>query len=227
MAEVKRIVCLANSRKTSGRCVAGKEWNAQGPGQWIRPVSNRETQEVSEEERRYQDGTDPRLLDVVDVPLLNAAPGSFQVENWVLDPQHHWARVGNLAIADLAPLVDAPATLWQNGSHTSAGLNDRVSHEDAKKLGGSLYLLKLNGAKLSVFAPGADFGNPKRRVQMRFSHGGVEYWLWVTDPIIERAYLAKPDGDYEIGECYVTVSLGEAYEGYCYKLVAAVILRNH
>lgn len=224
MAEVKRIVCLANSRKISGRCVAGKQWGAGKPGSWFRPVSSRPSQEVSEEERRYQDGTDPKLLDIIDVPVLNASPGSFQVENWVLNPKYYWGRVANMAYGDLARLVDAPATLWLNGSNTSAGLNDRVSHEEAKKLRGSLYLLKLKGAKLNVFAPGTDFGNPKRRVQMRFKYNGVEYWIWVTDPIIEREYLAKKDGEYEIGECYVTVSLGEPYEGYCYKLVAAVIL---
>ena len=37
---VKRIVCLANSRKRGGRCVAGKELLADGrAGGWIRPVS--------------------------------------------------------------------------------------------------------------------------------------------------------------------------------------------
>lgn len=224
MAEVKRIVCLANSRKTSGRCVAGKEWGADRPGPWIRPVSSRPTQEVSLEERRYEDGTDPAVLHITDVPLLGPIPSSFQIENWLLDPERYWVRVGRLSSGDLVQIVDNPSKLWVNDYSTNAGLNDRVPEEEAKKLRGSLYLLKLNSATLSVFAPGADFGNPKRRVQMRFTHRSVEYWLRVTDPIIEGAYLKKQDGDFAIGECFVTVSLGEPYEGYCYKLVAAVIL---
>lgn len=87
----------------------------------------------------------------------------------------------------------------------------------------SLYLLHVKGIKLRVFAPGAGFGNRKRRVQADFSYKGVNYSLWVTDPIIERDHLSKKDGEYKIGECYVTVSLGESHEGYCYKLVATII----
>lgn len=45
----------------------------------------------------------------------------------------------------------------------------------------------------------------------------------MTDPLVERKYLAGSNGEYPIGECFVTVSLGESYEGYCYKLVAALI----
>ena len=58
----KRIVCLANSRKLSGRCVAGRELVADRPEAWVRPVSAREHQEVSEHERQYQDSSDPRRV---------------------------------------------------------------------------------------------------------------------------------------------------------------------
>lgn len=52
-----------------------------------------------------------------------------------------------------------------------------------------------------------------------------EYRLWVTDPGYERAYLAKPDGEYELGESFLTVSLGEPHNDACYKLIAAIIGR--
>ncbi len=50
--------------------------------------------------------------------------------------------------------------------------------------------------------------------------------LWVTDPGFEREYLQKPDGDYEIDECFLTISLGEPYGGKCYKLIAAIMPRD-
>lgn len=65
----------------------------------------------------------------------------------------------------------------------------------------------------------------KRRLQGRFIHSGHEYWLWVTDPHYEREYLLKDDGIFDLGECYLTVSLGEPYEGAVYKLIASVIER--
>ncbi|ROR66159.1 hypothetical protein EDD26_1536 [Agrococcus jenensis] len=48
--------------------------------------------------------------------------------------------------------------------------------------------------------------------------------MMVTDPLVERAYVGLEQEDHFIGAAYLTVSLGEAYEGYAYKLVAAVIL---
>jgi len=221
---VKRVVCLANSRKHSGRCVAGKELRSNGdPGSWVRPVSDRPSEEVSEHERQYQDGSDAQILDIIDIPLKNAAAKTYQSENWLLDPDHYWTRVGQAKWKDLERLADEPELLWLNRSSTYSGLHDRVSEPEASELDGSLYLLHVEDLTIRVFAPGAAFDNPKRRVQADFEHRGVRYQLWVTDPIIERTYLAKADGDYEVGECFLTVSLGEPHKGDCYKLVAAVI----
>jgi hypothetical protein len=223
MAMVKRVVCLANSRKLSGRCVAGKELSGDRPRGWIRPISAREHEEVSEYERQYENGSDPRVLDIMDVPLLNARPTGYQQENWLLDPEHYWVKVGRFAWRDLRQLADPVAPLWVNGQSTYNGCNDEVPLAQAGKLGSSLRLLRVERMTLSVFKPGEVFGNPKRRVQGRFQHHGVEYRLWVTDPAYERTYLARPDGDYEIGESFLTVSLGEAYNDACYKLIAAII----
>lgn len=220
----KRIVCLANSRKISGRCIAGKEWQDGHVGGWIRPVSERPTEEVSEEERRYKDGRDPKVLDVMEVPIAEHRPNAFQTENYVIDTQWYWRRISRTATPKLDWLIDEPDTLWRNGTRTYHGMNDRVPTEEAMRLRNSLYFLMLANVGVRVFAPGTDVGSRKRRVQVVFRFKGIPYKLWVTDPVIERIYLQKPDGDYRVGECYATISLGEPHtDGYCYKLVAALI----
>lgn len=221
----KRIVCLANSRKLQGRCIAGRELVGGKPAAWIRPVSDREHEEVSECERQYQDGSDPRVLDIMDVPLLEPRPKDYQQENWLLDPNEYWVRVGRLSWGELAPFAQKSGPLWLNGYHTTHGLNDRIPLGQAATLRSSLMLVRVDTILLSVFSPGQAFSNPRRRIQARFSFDGNEYALWVTDPIVEREYLAREDGDYSLGESHLTISLGEAFEGYCYKLVAAVIQR--
>ena len=48
----------------------------------------------------------------------------------------------------------------------------------------------------------------------------------MTDPVIEREYLAKDDGSYAEGTCHIIVSVAERNRGFCYKLVAAVIRQS-
>ena len=221
---VKRIVCLANSRKMSGRCIAGKEISdARMPGGWVRPVSGRPSEEVSEYERQYRDGSDPRVLDVIDVPVLNPQPKDYQQENWLIDNRRYWVNAGRVDLGQLDQLTDSPSTLWPNGYSTSNGLNDRVPLDLARDLRDSLRLIKATDFALVVSAPGADFGNYRRSVQGRFQYNGADYWLRVTDPVYERRYLQQSDGEYAVGECFLSISLGEPYQGHSYKLIAAII----
>lgn len=227
MPVTKRIVCLANSRKLAGRSIAGREWAGERPGGWIRPVSKRDGQEVSEYERQYQDGSDPRVLDVIDVPLvkqMSASQGeTWQSENWLLDEEQYWRKVGSYSWFDLPTLVDEAAPLWLDGFNTYQGRNDRIPMDAMAQVSDSLRLVEVDDLVLSVFAPGEAFGNRKRRVQGRFRHAGQQYALWVTDPVYERNYLAKLDGEYRLERCFLTISLGEPFDGFCYKLIAAVI----
>ena len=224
MSASKRIVCLANARKLSGRCVAGREWTAgKAAGRWIRPVSARENQEVSEYERQYDDGSDPRVLDIIDVPVLGPRPDGFQTENWLLDPEYYWEKAGVCSPFDLPALADPVEPLWVDGHSTYHGSNDTIPIEAQGEASGSLRLIRVEDVALDVVAPGEAFGNAKRRVRGRFVHAGRDYALWVTDPVYERRYLAKLDGTYRIGECHLTVSLGEPYQGAIYKLIAAII----
>ncbi len=223
---IKTILCLANSRKLSGRCIAGQEIGRGTPGAWIRPVSKREHQEVSERERQYVDGGDPSVLDVIDVPLIQPQPHLFQKENWLLDPDFYWQRRTRMDWAGMQSFVEPDGTLWLNNQRSYSGLNDRVAMVQAEALDSSLRLIHVRQLTIRVFRPGEAYNNPKRRVQGKFIHNGTQYWLWVTDPVYERHHLQKPDGEYQLGESCLTISLGEPHEGFAYKLIAAIVERG-
>lgn len=221
----KRILCLANSKKLGGRCIAGREIDDATPGPWVRPVSTRPSEAVSENERQYQDGSEPRVLDVIDVPLLHAVPHACQVENWQLDTGYRWRLVRRAAWAELLHFVEMPLTLWDNGRSTYLGLRDEIPQATADVLPRSLYLIHVDQVTLRAFR------NSKHRVQAQFAHLALTYKLWVTDPVVEGSYLALADDEFVLGECCLTISLGEPFrkgdgETCRYKLVAAIIRRD-
>src|SRR5579863_1348418 len=195
MPETKEIVCLANSRKHSGRCIAGKEVLSHGYGRWIRPVSARPSAEISEEERRYENGALPQVLDVIRIPIIGATPQLHQSENYVIDSEYYWVKRGELSWGDVNRLVEKPAPIWTNNDSTYYGLNDRVRVDLAAKLNSSLMLINPEDLTIKVVTEGAQFGNAKRRVRADFRHAGAYYSLIVTDPGAERALLAKENAE--------------------------------
>lgn len=221
MKYIKTIVCFANSRKTAGRCIAGKEWQDGKAGDWVRPVSVRPTHEVSEEERRYEDGRDPHLLDILHVPCDSHHPLPHQCENHVIDPGYYWAKQGKLSWEDIQDWLDNPNTLWGLGQGSYAGLNNRVAI--AQEDGRSLYLISVERLRLLVGRKAPEYPDSKRAVRGEFIYRGANYRMDVTDPVVERNYLSQADGQYEILHPVLCISLGDPYQGYFYKLIAAVL----
>ncbi len=224
MNYTKTIVCFANSRKTAGRCIAGKEWKNGEPGEWVRPVSARPTHEVSEEERRYKDGTDPRLLDILAVPCDRPQPLDHQRENHVIDPDYYWAKQGVLSWEDLQCCLDNPNTIWGIGEGSYAGLNNRVAI--GQQDGTSLCLIAVKHLQLLVGLKAPEYPDSKRAVRGEFVYRGTTYRMDVTDPVVERNYLNQADGQYDILRPVLCISLGDPYEGYFYKLIAAVLYQE-
>jgi hypothetical protein len=156
--------------------------------------------------------------------MIATAPRLHQTENHIIDSDYYWTKRGVLPWAKLKQLIDKPASLWLNVDSTYLGLNDRVSVEHACEMTNSLMLIEPDTLNISVEPEGAAFGNPRRRVRAHFAHQGQQYILIVTDPVAERAFLAKPNGRFPLTNTYLCVSLGEAHtDGYCYKLVASII----
>ncbi|MHB0886208.1 MAG: dual OB domain-containing protein [Bacillota bacterium] len=72
------ILCLANSTKLGGRCVAGLRTDGSG---WIRPVSDAAHGELTAE-CYLEDGTEARLLDHLRIHVRAPCPSPHQPENW-------------------------------------------------------------------------------------------------------------------------------------------------
>ena len=187
----------------------------------MRPVSSRPSEEVSAQERRYDGGGEPQLLDIIDIPLLEAKPTYYQQENWLLDPQRRWQRVGRVSPEDLDRLIDPIGALWIDGDSSAIGRNDRIPFSDAASLDSSLCLIKVDSLKVTVSPPRKADGLPVLRG--RFRHNAAEYGLRITDPESEGGAASLEYRDYQIGERYLTISLGGPLAGFSYKLIANII----
>ncbi len=218
------IVCLANSRKISGRCIAGKIIAAN---KWIRPVSNRESEEISEEEQRYKNGEMPKLLDIISIPVKNLKPTRHQKENYLIDDRYYWEKTGQYA-ERLESLLDSPEDLWGTGCSSYQGINDRMSEEICAEYSESLYLVKPQSLSIIVHVEGEEFDNAKRKVRAQFKYNDTIYIFPVTDPVVESKYLSGNNGSFTlpIENTYLCVSVGLPYNEYCYKFLASLIIER-
>ncbi|MDY6970532.1 MAG: RQC domain-containing protein, partial [Spirochaetota bacterium] len=229
----KQIVCLANSRKYSGRCIAGKEilkdknhaleddLDVDMVGGWIRPISAQKTGEFSINSITLTNGKNPELLDIISIPIAKHSPNHCQTENYLID-EGPWVKTGNFPLTALSALCDYVDSLWINNHSSSFGLNDRIPVDLINaSLKSSLLLIKLN--KLSIVVE--EDAKMLKKVRAEFDFKGERYRLLVTDPIVEGIYLKKEFGSYSIlsNDLYVSIYISEPFNGYCYKLVAGII----
>jgi len=221
------IVCLANSRKTTGRCIAGKEIDGTGKtGQWIRLISSRPTHEISELEMLYSDGETVRLLEVMEIPCEKPAPQGHQPENVLIDARFFWQRRDRANWQALNQMLDEPDPLWISGFSTRQGQNNRIPENLLNPQQGSLRLIALDQILLHAGPKAPRFGDMKQVVRASFNYLGEPYCLDVTDPVIESYFLKIGGGEHTLDVAVACISLTEPWEGYVYKLVASIITRK-
>jgi len=219
----KEFVCLASSVKDSGRCIAGKEIEEGQIGKWVRPICDSDYHELTEAERRYQDGSTPELLDIIGVHFKEQITHPAQTENYPIDDAYYWTKKKKYS-QDLSQILDAPDSLWEKGYSSENGENDRVPIGNISAPNQSLFFISSSASSVIVSAGGVEFNNEKKRVRIQFDYNDTTYILFVTDPDIESDYLEKGNGTYALPkQIYMTVSFGEEWQGYYYKLAAGII----
>lgn len=225
MTYVYQMVCLANSKKPGGRCVAGKVSAGQYQNYWIRPVAPRANRTITLVDQAYENGEYPSLLDVINITYSDRQAETFQQENHIIDDTQRWEIVGQFNTRNLNTLVDTPQSLWETTNDDSySGLNDRISARNLIDPRPSLFLVRPERVRIRVSPEGAYRGDNRLMVRAFFTYNRINYGLKVTDLVFERNYQQRGVGDYNVENIsYFTVSLGEVDErGYGYKLVAAV-----
>jgi len=207
------IICLANSYKHGGRCIAGIELTS---GKWVRPVPDTEAKAITEDVRLI-DNCEPGIRDVIEIPLADPAPDDgCQPENVWIRPGP-WTRLDRITEYFLLKHCQDSSIILHNH-------DDRVSPEYFRSIPRSQWRsLQLVHVKDLECAP-----DPRGKWRAHFRDGkGFPLRLKVTDPII----LDKLNNDRTISsECILTVSLAAPWKPkdsdepeQCYKLVAGVI----
>jgi hypothetical protein len=98
-----------------------------------------------------------------------------------------------------------------------------VPEQEAARLTNSLLLVKPTRLDVSVDLEGGVYAPAKRRVRANFTLNQMRYSLSLTDAFMERKYLQGQNGTFPIENAILCVSLGEPFNGYAYKLAAALI----
>ncbi len=219
-----QFICLAHSKKYSNRCVAGVRLDT---GEWIRPISMEKHGELTQAQLKLADGGEPQNFDVISARLEQHVPVRNQPENWRIE-NSPWILVRRPAAIEHAAILKK--ALFRE-SVLFGNTTDRVAYRIFEKTPAreSLVLAKPAHPRWTVKRT----PSWKKQLRVSFGLGSVTYDLAVLTDIPYDDMLKELElGEYasaQIGirdenNLYFTISLGEPLDnGYCFKLVAAVL----
>jgi hypothetical protein len=216
----KTIVCLANSYKHGGRCIAGVSVE---DGAWIRLRGKAPDGALEPQEYVLDDGSEPRLLDAIEVELHYAQPSDSHPEDWQIAPVR-WRAIERPASAACLQKIFTGTTTTIFGDHC-----DRIAERELNRnpLKSSLTLIVPSDIHWWIRDE-----HGKRRNRALFKRNDITYDFAVTDPRWLDQLNLLPAGIYPHAtfagadtETWLTISLSEPYFGFHYKLVAGVIVR--
>ena len=213
----RSIICMGNSYKRGGRCLAGIEiektfggynvvTNSDGTPKWLRPVL--EDDSVGIPERMV---FSYRLFDILDVDVTGIAPTGAHSENVYF---RNIEKVGHYE-GNLNSLCDNCHTLIFGNK--GKAVPDHVFCE----MGYSLMFIRPQDLYIETQLD--EYGHEKYRMQ--FTYNGNRYDFPLTDPVyIDMLQRRKRlCGDRSSDDFYLTISLGLSFNEWHHKLVAGVV----
>ena len=218
----KYFICLANSYKRGGRCIAGVEvvpnsdtgWklvrNDDGIPRWIRPIARTMYGEIPNFE-----GETIKMLSIVKLTNIVPCPGKVHFENVYYSRMEQCNDAISQESNVMNQLLDTKhQSLFHNRGRA-------VSAEMLAGINYSLMLIQPNKASAYI-----DENREKSKNRMKFTYYGVEYDFPITDPTFIECLKKNSDKYTNINNVYLTLSLGLEFEGWHHKLVAGVIIPN-
>jgi len=208
-------ICLANSFKEKGRCIAGIEILNNSPvfiaekPKWIRPVCETEHGQIP-----TSLVSKINLLDIVEIEAKEQVPDGFQSENILFDTSSIKV-IGSFALGELSGLCE---------SHTSSIFGNRgkaISEENADSLTYSLCMI--SAKEFEVYEKTYKDDEYNSQVRLKFQFKSIEYDLPITDPAFLNNHKANKKILIGKNEIYLILSLGIIHNGWHYKLVAGIL----
>ena len=226
---------LANSFKHGGRCIAGKaatrrsdeEWDVSD--EWIRPVTKDASLHGAIPLEICSDRGSRELLkvmDLVEIDLLQHVPEPGQPENWTFSKRMPWRKVAYFRESHSIHLLDRPSNIWFDPASTNTSLVTQ-DYRRAGKVRQSLLLIQPSNLRLHLsneLKPWEE--NCKRKMHASFYYNGTQYsGITVTDPFMSSRYSACfPDpGD---APKILTLPRGDSYN-LCISLAPPLPENNH
>ena len=217
MRESIELLCLANSCKNEHRCLAGVRLDTGG---WIRPVSTRDGGALTKERYVTKSGHTPTALDTVSVEIERPYPKYNQPENWIITDKQ-WKLIDTEL--NNQQLLSLNTALQRDGS-IIFDESDKIAKNELKN-GQTVQSLTVVEPQDPTFSIKKEKDQPR----VTFHFDGTEYNMPITDPQWRNAVengsvdqLPTADQVDDDKELLFTISLGEEYEGFCYKLVASI-----
>ncbi|MCI0741565.1 MAG: hypothetical protein L0Y72_21225 [Gemmataceae bacterium] len=215
----RELLCLANSRKRGGRCVAGLTLD---DGRWLRAVSAADDGTLFPSDYRYDNGTEPSPLEVVSIGFVGPEPSIHQPENWVID-KSRWHRVSRPLDESLVRLLQAHV---ETGPDLLRGRADRVPWESFQRQTADKSLTLVTPEIVELYRKANLKGKYLARGRFTLA-ADISYDLGLTDPVWEPIVVGQ-EGRIVLRRAQrkilLLLSMSEPFEGNCFKLIATLLL---
>ena len=203
------MVLLAKSYKPGGRCIAGRrvefvEEKIVTLGDWVRPVANDGTGKgaLTVDMYTYEDGSEAKVLDIVNVPVIKAFPLDGQPENYAIDESKKWKKIDFLDAKCVRRNKDEIGSVWNDTTTNSYTVTPEYDVSQ------SLCLIQPSNFMITLSNDYNEHDEKyKRKIVANFDYSGISYAsISVTCPAVRRMLSKKYPSE---GEEAVTLSLNK------------------